>query len=65
VEAAPLTTVLAEAIAEADRRGGSVVIERNRQGWQASIVVGRTRVVTASDPYLENAVEQLTHAPGA
>jgi hypothetical protein len=59
VEASRFMTLLTEAIARANRRGGSVRIEQLERGWETSIAVDRRRVTIARDEYLETALMRL------
>ena len=60
MEATPFVAVLADAIAQADRRGGGLRIEQLHDGWETSIAVDRRRIAIARDEYLEAALRRLT-----
>ena len=55
-----MTALIAEAIAEGDRRGGWLRIQRiGEHGWETSIVVDNRRVSISREEYLESALIRL------
>ena len=59
MEGTALTALIAEAIAEGDRRDGWLRIERIGDGWETSIVVDNRRVWITREEYLESALMRL------
>jgi hypothetical protein len=59
MEPSRFMTLLTEALARANRRGGAVRIEQLDEGWETSIAVDRRRVSIARDEYLETALMRL------